>query len=129
MNRVILVGNLGRDPEVKGAVVILRLATTEYGVTSWHRVVLFKKNGEYAQKFLKKGSCVCVEGRLCYREYEKDGQKLVMSEIIADSISSVGGRKETPETKPAPKEIDPECAALEAEIKRQFQNADSDEFF
>lgn len=106
VNRVILVGNLGRDPETKylpsgDAVCSISIATTEswkdkggakQEKTEWHRVSLFRKLGEIAGEYLKKGSQVYIEGRLEYREYEKDGQKRYSTEIIANEMKMLGGK-------------------------------------
>jgi single-strand DNA-binding protein len=107
VNKVILVGNLGNDPEVKympsgNAVANVSLATTEswkdkssgdrQEKTEWHRVVFFGKLAEIAGEYLKKGSQVYVEGRLQTREWEKDGVKRYSTEIIASDMQMLGGR-------------------------------------
>jgi single-strand DNA-binding protein len=88
LNKVILIGNLGRDPETRylpngDAVTSISVATTEtwkdksgekQEKTEWHRVSLFRRLGEVAGEYLKKGSQVSIEGRIEYREYAKDGQ-------------------------------------------------------
>lgn len=103
LNRVILIGRLGKDPEVKNlandkTVATLSLATDEsYGDkkhTEWHRVVAWGKTAELAGKYLEKGREVCVEGRLQTREWEdKEGTKRQTTEIVADRIVFVGGNK------------------------------------
>jgi single-strand DNA-binding protein len=107
VNKVILVGNLGNDPEVKympsgGAVANVSLATTEswkdknsgerQEKTEWHRVVFFGRLAEIAGEYLKKGSQIYVEGRLQTREWEKDGVKRYSTEIIASDMQMLGGR-------------------------------------
>ena len=107
INKVILVGNLGRDPEVRylpsgGAVTNVTIATSEQWkdktsgekkeATEWHRVVFFGKLAEIAGEYLKKGSQVYVEGRLQTREWEKDGVKRYSTEIIANDMQMLGGR-------------------------------------
>jgi single-strand DNA-binding protein len=106
VNKVILVGNLGRDPEVRfmpngEAVANFSIATTENwkdksGVkqekTEWHNIVMYRKLAEIAGEYLKKGRPVYVEGRLQTRKWEKDGVTRYTTEIIADSMQMLGGR-------------------------------------
>lgn len=108
VNKVILVGNLGQDPEVKympsgGAVCNVSLATTDSWKdknsgerqerTEWHRVVFFNRLAEITGEYLRKGSQVYVEGRLQTREWQdKDGQKRYTTEIIASEMQMLGGR-------------------------------------
>ena len=108
VNKVILVGNLGADPEVKsfqngGRIANLRIATSETWKdrssgerkekTEWHRVVIFNPNlADVAERFLKKGNTVYIEGRIRKREYEdKEGQKKFIYEILGDSMQMLGG--------------------------------------
>jgi single-strand DNA-binding protein len=104
-NKVILVGNLGNDPDVKYtqggmAITTLSLATTsvrkdrdgnQQEKTEWHRVKLFGKLGEIAGEYLRKGRQVYIEGRLEYGSYEKDGVKHYTTDIIADDMQMLGG--------------------------------------
>lgn len=104
-NRVLLLGNLGADPELKmtqggTSVLKLRMATTERyqdksGVwqdrTDWHSVVVWGKRGESLHKILSKGSTIFVEGSLRTSSYEKDGEKRYRTEVIAKSVI-LGGR-------------------------------------
>ena len=98
INKVILVGNLGQDPEVKytaggAAVTTLSLATSdswkdkETGSnqerTEWHRVVLWRRLAEIAGEYLKKGSKIYIEGQLQTRKWEQDGQTRYTTEIVA----------------------------------------------
>ncbi len=106
VNKVILVGNLGRDPETRympdgGAITNISIATTEnwkdkagekQEKTEWHRVAFFGKLAEIAGEYLKKGSQVYVEGRLQTREWEKDGVKRYSTEIIANAMQMLGSR-------------------------------------
>jgi single-strand DNA-binding protein len=108
INKVILVGNLGQDPEVKympsgGAVCNVSLATTDSWKdktsgerqerTEWHRVVFFHRLAEIAGEYLRKGSQVYVEGRLQTRKWQdKDGQERYTTEIIASEMQMLGGR-------------------------------------
>lgn len=103
VNKVILVGNLGRDPETKtfdsgNSVTNLSVATTRKYTkdgepkeeTEWHRVNVWGKSGEACARFLTKGRQVYVEGRLQTRSYEKDGEKRYSTEIIADTVQFLG---------------------------------------
>jgi len=107
INRVILIGNLGNDPETKYtaggmAVTTIRLATTSVRKdrdgntqerTEWHRVKLFGKLAEIAAEYLRKGSQVYVEGSIRYSEHTgDDGQKRYYTDIIADEMQMLGGR-------------------------------------
>ena len=107
INKVILVGNLGNDPETRHtqggmAVTTIRLATTSVRKdrdgntqerTDWHRVKLFGKLAEIAGEYLRKGSQVYVEGRISYSEHTgDDGQKRYYTDIIADEMQMLGGR-------------------------------------
>ena len=107
INKVILVGNLGNDPEVKYtqsgmAVTRISLATTSVRKdrdgntqerTEWHRVVFFGKLGEIAGEYLRKGSQVYVEGSLRYDKYTgQDGVEKYSTDIIADELQMLGGR-------------------------------------
>ena len=105
VNKVILVGNLGNDPDVKYtqggmAITTLIVATTsvrkdregnQQEKTEWHRVKLFGKLGEIAGEYLKKGRSVYIEGRLEYGSYEKDGIKHYTTDIVADEMQMLGG--------------------------------------
>ena len=108
INKVILVGNLGRDPEVRympngNAVANITLATTEswkdkqtgetQEKTEWHRVVLFRRLGEIAGEYLKKGSQVYIEGKLQTRKWQDNsGNDRFTTEIIANEMQMLGGR-------------------------------------
>ena len=109
INKVILVGNLGNDPEVKYtqsgmAVTRVSLATTSVRKdregntqerTEWHRVVFFGKLGEIAGEYLRKGSQVYVEGSIRYDKFTgQDGQERYTTDIIADEMQMLGGRGE-----------------------------------
>ena len=108
VNKVILVGNLGRDPEVRyapsgAAICNITLATSrnwkdkESGErreeTEWHRVVLYNRLGEIAGEYLRKGRSVYIEGRLQTRKWQdKEGQDRWTTEIVADQMQMLGGR-------------------------------------
>ena len=107
INKVILVGNLGKDPEVRhleggSSVANFTLATNEYyrdkqGTrierTEWHNIAAWRGLAEMAEKYLKKGQQVYVEGKIRTRQYQdKDNQTRYITEIIADEITMLGGR-------------------------------------
>ena len=109
VNKVILVGNLGRDPEVRymtngNAVCNVTLATSRKRTsketgdkteeTEWHRVVFYDRLAEIAGEYLKKGRSVYVEGRLQTRKWtDKDGVEKYTTEIIANEMQMLGGRE------------------------------------
>ncbi|MBC7696789.1 MAG: single-stranded DNA-binding protein [Bacteroidia bacterium] len=107
VNKVILVGNLGRDPEVRfmpngEAVCNFSIATTDSWKdkagakqerTEWHNIVMYRKLAEIAGEYLKKGRPVYVEGRLQTRKWQtKEGQDRYTTEIIADQMQMLGGK-------------------------------------
>ncbi len=107
VNKVILIGNLGRDPETRyttngDAVTNLRIATTEtwkdkngekQEKTEWHTVVLFGRQAEVAGEYLKKGRAVYIEGRLQTRKYtDKEGVEKYSTEVVGDRMQLLGGR-------------------------------------
>lgn len=105
VNKVILLGNLGNDPDVKYtqggmAIATLSVATTYsrkdkdgnfQEKTEWHRVKLFGKTAEVAGEYLKKGRQVYIEGRIEYGSYEKDGIKHYTTDIIGEDMQMLGG--------------------------------------
>lgn len=112
VNKVIIVGNLGRDPEVKymsngNAVTKLAVATSEVWKdktsgeqqekTEWHPIIAFGKLAEIMGQYLKKGSKVYVEGKLQTRMWEKEGQKHYTTEIIASEFQMLDGKGERSE--------------------------------
>jgi single-strand DNA-binding protein len=108
VNKVILVGNLGADPEVRylpsgDAVANIRLATTDRykdkasgefkEMTEWHRVAFFGRLAEIVSEYLKKGSSVYIEGRIRTRKWQaQDGTDRYSTEIVADQMQMLGGR-------------------------------------
>ncbi len=124
INKVILVGNLGKDPEVRhlegGAVVAkFPLATSEtyktkegqrVDQTEWHNIVMWRGLAESAEKYLRKGSLVYIEGKIRTRSWDdKDGNKRFATEIIADTMTMLSSRRpddhqqqNTNDQKPAP---------------------------
>jgi single-strand DNA-binding protein len=109
VNRVILVGRLGRDPEMRYTsggqpVANFSVATdetykdrngTRQKRTEWHKIVVWGKQAEIAQKYLKKGSLIYLEGRIQTRQWDdKEGQKRTSFEIVANNFRMLGGRGE-----------------------------------
>lgn len=109
INKVILVGNVGLDPEVRSLetgvkVARVRLATTERMFnrqtnettehTEWHTVTLWRGLAEVVDKYVRKGSQLYIEGKIRSREWERDGQKHYATEIVADELKLLGRRPE-----------------------------------
>ena len=117
INKVILVGNVGADPEVRaldgGAKVArIRLATTEriYNkeknetkeLTEWHSITLWRGLAEVVDKYIRKGAQIYIEGKLRTREYEKNGVKCYATEIVAEELKMLGKREGVSQSAPAP---------------------------
>jgi single-strand DNA-binding protein len=111
VNKVILIGNLGKDPELKYlegniARASFSLATSEaykdksghpIDHTEWHNIVMWRHHAENAEKFLKKGMQIYVEGKIQTRQWtDKDGQKRNVTEIVADTFRILQKRENTP---------------------------------
>jgi single-strand DNA-binding protein len=109
VNKVILLGHLGRDPDLRylsngDAVASLSLATTEtwkdkqsgekQSKTEWHRLVAFKRQAEIAGEYLKSGSQIYIEGHLQTRKWEKDGVDMYTTEIVIDKLQMLGGKQD-----------------------------------
>ncbi|MBF9255218.1 single-stranded DNA-binding protein [Pontibacter sp. 172403-2] len=109
VNKVILVGNLGKDPEVRhleGGVAVARfsLATSEtfkdkngqkQERTEWHNIVLWRGLAEVAEKYLRKGQSVYIEGKIRSNNYQdKEGVQRYSTEIVADNMTMLGGRSD-----------------------------------
>ncbi len=107
VNKVILVATVGKDPEVKympsgGAVVNLTAATNESWKdkttgekkerTEWHRLTFYNRLAEIVGEYVRKGSQIYIEGRLRTRDYEKEGQKHYVTEIMVDEMQMLGSR-------------------------------------
>ncbi|HYX32608.1 MAG TPA: single-stranded DNA-binding protein [Oligoflexus sp.] len=104
VNKVILVGNLGKDPELRYtqsgiAFCSISLATAEHWTdnsgqrqekTEWHRITVWKKQAENCAKYLRKGSSAYVEGRLQTRSWDDHGQKRYSTDIVAESVKFLG---------------------------------------
>ncbi len=114
VNKVILVGNVGKDPEVRYldknvAVANFPLATTERGFTmqngtqvpdrtEWHNIVAWRGLAEIAEKYVRKGSQLYIEGKIQTRSWEKDGIKRYTTEIYVDNMQLLGKKAETGES-------------------------------
>lgn len=108
LNKVMLIGHLSKDPELKytpggAAVASFSLATNESykdkdgnqaNKTEWHRLVAWNKQAEIASEYLKKGAQIFVEGKLQTRSWEKDGQKHYMTEIVVFSFQMLGRKND-----------------------------------
>lgn len=110
MNKVILIGRLGKDPESRFTqsntqVVNFSMATSKKvkgeEQTEWHNVVLFGKTAEIAEKYLTKGSLLCIEGSIQTSKYEKDGQTKYSTQIICDRLEMLGAKEDKPAKEPA----------------------------
>jgi single-strand DNA-binding protein len=128
VNKAIIVGNLGRDPEIRylpsgDAVANIAVATSykskdkntgeQKELTEWHRILFFGKLAEIVGQYLKKGSSVYVEGRLQTRKYtDKDGVEKFATDIVAESMQMLGGKQAGgDENAPAPKGYQPPAGA------------------
>jgi len=126
MNKVLLIGNLGKKPELKqvggDSVCQFSIATSESykdkngekkTETTWHNVVAWRKLAEICEQYLDKGSKIFVEGKIRNREYEnKDGQKVRVSEVVMSNMEFLSEKSETgsseqKEASPKPKKEDP----------------------
>lgn len=109
VNKVVLIGSVGKDPEVKympsgGAVCNIQIATNESWKdkqsgekkerTEWHRVTFYNRLAEIVGEYVRKGSQLYVEGSLRTRDYEKEGQKHYMTEIICREMQMLGSKKD-----------------------------------
>jgi len=107
VNKVILIGRLGKDPEVRNlengvSVANFTMATSETyrdrntgekkEVTEWHNIVLWRGLAEISQKYLHKGDMVYIEGKLRTRSWEKEGVTRYITEVVADNMTMLGGR-------------------------------------
>lgn len=122
LNKVMLIGNVGREPEFKStpngtAIVNLPLATTEKWTdkqgqkqerTEWHRVTLYNRLAEIAGQYVQKGSKLYIEGKIVTNSYEKDGEKRYSTEIVANSMQFLSSNQQSQQApKPAPQHHQP----------------------
>jgi single-strand DNA-binding protein len=145
VNKVILVGNLGRDPETKympdgAAITNVSLATSfqwtdkasgeKKEETEWHRIVFRGRLAEIAGEYLKKGSQVYVEGRLRTRKWQdKEGQDRYTTEIVADTMQMLGSRSGAGEPRPEPmgaKAAEPKAASVAKKPAGKFDDMEDD---
>ena len=118
VNKVIILGRCGKDPEVRMAgqnkVATFSVATggkyttkdgREVDDTAWHNIVAWRTSAEIVEKYIKKGSQVFIEGHISYRKYaDKDGVERNITDIVVDKIELLGGKAES---SPAPQKFDP----------------------
>ena len=118
VNKAIIVGNLGRDPELKehsnGLIAKLSIATTRrykskdgnyVNETEWHNVLFFGRVAEICRDYLKKGSCVYVEGRLRTRKYQaKDGSDRYVTEIVGETLQMLDRRNQDEQQQSQPQQ-------------------------
>lgn len=116
VNRVLILGNCGKDPEVRvvgeNKVASFSVATTEKYKdsktgewkenTEWHNIVCWRNTAELAEKYIKKGTQLFIEGKLRTRSWDKDGEKRYVTEIVADSIQLLGKKEGSDSPAPAP---------------------------
>ena len=127
VNKVILIGNVGKDPEVRYldnnvAVANLTLATTERGYTQtngtvvpdrteWHNIVLWRGLAEVAEKYVRKGSQIYIEGKIRTRTWDdKEGNKRYTTEIYADNMQLLGKRPDAPQNTENQVKAEPQAA-------------------
>ena len=141
INKVILVGTVGKDPEMKympsgDAIANISVATNESWkdkntgekkeATEWHRVVFFRQLADIVGKYLRKGQQVYIEGSLKTRSWEKDGQKHYATEIVASDMQMLGSKgdgERTEQAAPAPKPAPP---PKPAPAPQSFEDFDDD---
>ena len=137
VNKVILIGNLGKDPEVRytaggDAVANFSIATSEkwkdkstgemVEKTEWHNIVMFGRVGEIAGEYLKKGSPCYVEGRLQTRKWtDKEGNDRYSTEVVGDRLQLLGSKGDAPE-RPAQTKRDPAAKPASAGLQQQRTN-------
>ena len=123
INKVILVGNVGADPEVKSLdngvkVARIRVATTERiyikekneykDNTEWHNITLWRGLAEVVDKYIRKGSQLYIEGKLRTREYDKNGVKCYATEIVAEELKMLGRKEVVSQSAPQPVQPTPQ---------------------
>ncbi len=143
VNKVILIGNLGQDPETRympsgGAITNISIATSENWKdkqtgqpqerTEWHRVVFFNKLAEAAGKYLKKGSKVYIEGQIRTRKWDKDGTDMYTTEIVARNMQMLDSRGTDQNHSQAPAQQAPRQAAPQQAAPQQAPAGGTDDF-
>lgn len=138
VNKVIIIGNLGRDPDTRytaeggTAITTITVATSRrykdsngqpQEETEWHRIVFFGRQAEIASEYLRKGRPVYVEGRLRTRKWQgQDGQDRYSTEIIAETMQMLGTRERTDGAAPAPSYPERSSNSFESAPRRSTQN-------
>jgi single-strand DNA-binding protein len=135
VNKVILIGNLGKDPDLRytpggKAVASFSLATSERWTnqegqkqenTTWHNIVAWGKQAEVMKEYLAKGKQVYIEGRIQNRSYEdKEGNKKYISEVVVQNFTFLGSRDSGGSSRPAPEEPVTQTASTEGEDDLPF---------
>lgn len=144
VNKVILVGNLGKDPETRympngEAVTNCTIATTDTWkdktsgekkeATEWHRIVFYRKLAEIAGQYLKKGSQVYIEGSLKTRKWtDKEGQEKYTTEIIADTMQMLGSRQGSGDASPRESSASPATAGATAKAAQPSSGTGFNDF-
>lgn len=120
INKVILVGNVGADPEIKSIesgvkMARIRLATTERvynkeknetrDITEWHSITLWRGLADVVDRYVRKGTQLYIEGKLRTREYEKNGVKCYATEIVGEELKMLGRKEGVSQTAPQPQRI------------------------
>jgi single-strand DNA-binding protein len=138
VNKVILVGNVGKDPEVRhleggASVASFPLATSEtyknksgekVTTTEWHNIVAWRGLAEISEKYVRKGSQIYIDGRIRTRSYDdKDGNKRYITEIIADTLRLLG-KKSDSEGSPAESSYDPDKASPGSDLSNDQSEQD-----
>ena len=142
VNKVILIGNVGKDPEVRyldrgAAIANFSLATTERGYTmqngtqvpdktEWHYIVLWRNLAEWAEKYIRKGMKIYVEGKLQTRTWDREGVRHQRTEIVAENIQVLYRPQELMQTKPGTDAPESQQASDTTEVENVFDNLDSD---
>ncbi|MEO9475435.1 MAG: single-stranded DNA-binding protein [Cyclobacteriaceae bacterium] len=142
VNKVILVGRLGKEPEVRhlengAAVANFPIATSETykdrntgerrEQTEWHNIVLWRGLAEIAEKYLKKGDQVYIEGKLRTRSWEKDGITRYTTEVVGDNMTMLGGAPGGQGGGQAPAQKEPAAPAEQAEASSGFNSTSQEE--
>lgn len=142
VNKVILVGNLGKDPEVRHlesgvAVASFTIATSETykdrnsgekkTLTEWHNIVLWRGLAEIAEKYLHKGDQIYIEGRLRSRSWESESGTRYITEIVGDNMVMLGGKRSSDSEPTPPAASTPEKSQKTADVPPAIQNEEEDD--
>jgi len=142
VNKAILIGNVGKDPEIRyleggTAVANFSLATTEFyksrdgestSSTEWHNIVAWRQLAELADKYIRKGRQIYVEGRITTRQWEdKDGNKRYTTEIVANTIQLLGSKPEGTESRPSAPAARTETASAKPAVEEDYKAVEEDD--